>query len=130
MKNKIILLFLIVLFIINIINSVNSINLKKNQLQFSNNINRLNTGDEEAKVLCTCNDVLGDEWKQKICLKSCDDYCSENQEIKKVCIHRCENSYCSQVGEICDISEETGPAGCIASSNADPENADLVHTNT
>ena len=112
MKIKIILLSLIVLLFTTLICTIkinNSNNLKIKQ-------------DILSKVRCDCIEILAEDWKSRICYSSCNDFCHENEDVKKACLGRCENNLCSQVGDSCDITEDSGIGGCISIPNLQSPN--------
>jgi len=51
------------------------------------------------------------EWKD-MCRTSCDDFCSDDEEMGKLCKHRCTRNLCSIIDEKCDINEDSELKSC------------------
>jgi len=68
--------------------------------------NDFNDGNMD-KVACSCKDSAGDDWKTLICGQSCEDFCGENDIIKRDCKKRCDLNLCSVADDKCDTSDES-----------------------
>jgi len=115
MKVKLILLSIVVLVYLSFIHTVRIQQLIKSKPFNSKKLIKSDIKtiiDLGMKIPCDCTDIASDDWNSRVCTLSCNDYCHETEEVLSVCIQRCDNKQCSQVGEVCDITEETGPGMC------------------
>ena len=106
MKFKIILSSLIVFLISHYISSLHLSNYRDKVIKSKT---KMKNDDNTNKQVCNCEGSSSDEWKNTICLKSCDDYCNTDENVKQVCSDRCNRKLCSTDAEgNCDITNETG----------------------
>jgi len=100
---------------------VKAMSLKLNKLSKLNKFSKVkglkqDYEDNNDKTLCSCKEIDKDYWKSLICIRSCEDFCSELEEVKNVCVLRCEKHLCSQINQMCDIADDNGIGSCLVST--------------